>query len=637
MPGIVGLQTRLPRDLAEEKLLQMLEVLRHESFYVDGTWVEESLGLYVGWVERKGAFSEKMPLRNETGKIVLIFSGEEFPEVDTGQKLKERGHDLTGSGPGHLVHLYEEDPNFPGGLNGRFHGVLIDRDRKSAFLFNDRYGMHRIYYHHARDGFYFAAEAKAILAVVPETRRLDFRGVGEFVACGCPLEGRTLFDGVHVLEGGSKWILREGSQVKKRAYFSPKEWENQEPLEAEPFYRELREVFSRNLPRYFRADEPIGMSLTGGLDTRMLMAWQRCPPGSLPCYTFGGEFRDCQDVVLGRRIARTCGQPHEVIKVGREFLSEFSQYAERCVWLSDGCVDVSRSPDLYLNERAREIAPVRMSGVYGGEVLRGVRTFKPEELHAGLFAPEFGSYLQQAQETYESLQVHPVSFAVFTQAPWSQYGILALEETQLAVRCPFLDNDLVRTVFRAPAAARESNLASMRLISEGKRELLQIPTDRGLYGNGRHRLEGNCRHAVLEFLFKAEYAYDIGMPQWLAAIDHAFSAFQLERLFLGRHKIFHFRTWYRDALAGYIRDMLLDSTSLSRSYINRKTMESMVRGHLDGNRNYSLEIHKLLGLELVHRLFLDAVHCKHQFRTDSRELLARLKERGHAFTECVLP
>jgi asparagine synthase (glutamine-hydrolysing) len=97
----------------------------------------------------------------------------------------------------------------------------------------------------------------------------------------------------------------------------------------------------------------------------------------------------------------------------------------------------------------------------------------------------------------------------------------------------------------------------------------------------------------------------MGMPQGVARIDHAFPALHLERLFLGRHKIFHFRVWYRDALAGYVRDMLLDPRSLGRPYIERKRLEEMVRGHLKGDRNYTNEIHKALTLELIHRLFID--------------------------------
>jgi hypothetical protein len=56
MPGIVGLLTKMPRERAEPELLRMVESLRHEPFYVTGTWVDEALGVYVGWVVRKDYF-----------------------------------------------------------------------------------------------------------------------------------------------------------------------------------------------------------------------------------------------------------------------------------------------------------------------------------------------------------------------------------------------------------------------------------------------------------------------------------------------------------------------------------------------------------------------------------------------------
>ena len=95
------------------------------------------------------------------------------------------------------------------------------------------------------------------------------------------------------------------------------------------------------------------------------------------------------------------------------------------------------------------------------------------------------------------------------------------------------------------------------------------------------------------------------MPQWLARLDHALAPLRLECLYLGRHKPFHFRVWYRDALAGYVQEMLLDPRTLSRPYIEPKGLEIVVRGHLKGVRNYTVELHRLLTLELVHRLFLD--------------------------------
>ena len=605
MPGIAGLITKMPRGRAAAQLARMVGTLQHESFYTTGTWMDESSGVYVGWTAHENSFSDGMPMRSQRGDLSLVFSGEEFPGPGTDQCLKDRRHERETTGPSYLMDLCEGDPAFPKGLNGRFHGLLTDRIQRTAMLFNDRYGMHRVYYHESKDAFYFAAEAKAILAVCPELRRIDPEGLGEFIACGSVLENRTLFEGIHVLPPASAWVFRNQVLEGKNSYFHPKEWEDQEILDPESYYRELREVFARNLPRYFGGSQRIAMSLTGGLDTRMIMAWQKCQPASLPCYTFGGVLRDCQDVKVSREVAQACGQPHEVIPVGKEFLSQFSHYAQRAVYLSDGCVDVSRAPDLYLNERARKIAPVRMTGNYGGEVLRRVRAFKPQEPHPGLFQGELLGYIRQASETYAGLlQGHPVSFAAFKQGPWHHHGILALEQTQVSMRSPFLDNDFIRTVFRAPESAFSSSDVSLRLIADGNGALLRIPTDRGLAG-GQRRLREAASHGLLEFTFKAEYGYDMGMPQWVARVDHVLSPLRLERLFLGRHKIFHFRTWYRDAFADYVREMLLDPRSLSRPYVERKRLEAVVKGHLRGDRNHTTELHKLLTIEILHRVFLE--------------------------------
>lgn len=606
MPGIVGVITKMPRERAESELLAMLDSLCHEPFYRTGVWSDERIGIYVGWSVRQGSFADPMPISNERRDKVLIFSGEEFPEPGTALGLKRQGHDTSAGAASYLVHLAEEDASFPANLNGRFQGLLVDRTDGTALLFNDRYGMSRIYYRETAEAFYFAAEAKAILAVCPEARSIDLRALGEFISCGCTLENRSLFQGVHVLPPASAWRFKSGALKQRGGYFRPQEWEEQPTFSPKQYYSELRDVFTRVLPRYFSGEERIGISVTGGLDTRMIMAWHKVAPRTLPCFSFGSLYRDNQDVAIGRKLAELCGQDHQVIEVGDEFLSQFAGYAERTVLLSDGCVDVSHSPDLYVNQKVREIAPVRMTGNYGGEVLRRVRAFKPMPVPDQLFTSEVIAQEAVAKQTYsELLDCHALSFAVFRQAPWHHYGLFALEQTQVTARSPYLDNDFVRTVFRAPASACENNDVCLRLIAEGDAKIAAQRTDRGLGGN-RNAIAAAILQQYLEFTFKSEYAYDYGMPQAVAKIDHLLGPLHLERLFLGRHKFYHFRVWYRDSLAGYIREILLDSRSLGRPYLNAKTVEAIVAGHLKGNRNYTIAIHKLLTLELLHRLFIDS-------------------------------
>jgi asparagine synthase (glutamine-hydrolysing) len=247
-----------------------------------------------------------------------------------------------------------------------------------------------------------------------------------------------------------------------------------------------------------------------------------------------------------------------------------------------------------------------MTGNYGDQILRRFRAFKPRMPVADVFRPEMLTHVTMAHERYIRIaDTHPLSFSAFRQTAWHHHSLLSLEQSQLAQRSPFLDNDLVRTSFRAPAPAVENNTARLRLIADGNSALRQIRTDIGV--GGRHEVfPGAIIRRYQDFTFKAEYAYDHGMPQWVARIDHALSLFHLERLFLGRHKYCHFRLWYRDALSKYVQEMLLDPLTLSRPYLDRKAVEAMIQGHLRGDRNYTTEIHKLLSVELLHRLFIDA-------------------------------
>jgi asparagine synthase (glutamine-hydrolysing) len=602
MPGIAGLITKMPRARAEELLSRMVGALRHESFYETGTWIDESLGVYVGWALRPGSFSTGMPVTNARGDVSLIFSGEEYSDRPNAQSL---GNGKARSS--YLLKLYEEDPSFLLSLNGLFHGLLIDQARGTATLFNDRYGMHRICYHQSKDGFYFAAEAKAIVAALPELRTMDSRSLGELVACSCVLGDRTIFKDIQVLPAASAWTFRGGAVEQKCTYFRTCEWETQPELDSEAYYQQLREAFSRKLPLYFSDQERTGMTLTGGMDTRMIMAWHKATPGTLPCYTFGGTLRDCHDVRIARRVAEVCRQPYEIIPIGPEFLSKFPHYAERSVYLTEGGVDVYRASDLFVSEKARAIAPAKVVGTYGSEIIRRAVMFKAVKPPEGLFKQEFLPHVAQAENAYADLRrEHPLTFAAFRQSPWYHQGILALESTQLSVRSPYLDNDFVRTVYRAPKSdALEKDDVRLRLIRDGDPRLGKILTDRGIGGNPANPISA-LAHGYMEFTFKAEYAYDYGMPQWMSRVDHSASALHLERIFLGRHKTSHFRVWYRDQLSAYVRQILLDRNTLSRPYLEPKAIEAVVNGHTKRGLNYTSAIHKLLTLELVQRLFFDA-------------------------------
>jgi len=605
MPGIAGIISKIDPENNHINIQTMISSMSHELFYNTGTWVNDNLGVYAGWVCHQGSFSDCMPVWNEKKNIVLIYFGENFTDLELFDKLKAKHHKFDNSNASYLIHMYEESGiDFLKELNGWFSGILIDLQKNIIILFNDRYGMQKIFLHEGKDAFYFSSEAKALLKVCPELRELDMQGVGEVLSCNCVLENRTLFKDIYLLPVSSAWIFQSNT-IKKHTYFDAATWENQPWLEKDFFYERLQDTFKKILNRYFRANQKIGISLTGGVDTRMILANMDMPAGKFPCYTFGGMYRDSFDVSISRKIAVAAGQTHNNIVLDMNFLKNFSDYAERTIYITDGYLDVSGAPEIFVNKIAREIAPIRLTGNFGGEVLRCLKHLKAGAYNYNLFTPDFNSYSANIKTILEHQNKDSdLSFILFVESPWSNNNRLVSEQSQLTLRTPYMDNDLVALAYRLQADARKDKQMSLRLIADGNPTLAKFPTDKGLDAKSIFPIS-SIRHLLYEFLAKAEYAYDYGMPQRLAKIDCALKFLHFEKLFLGRHKFYHFRLWYRDILSDYVKAILLDQRTLNRSYLNRTAVERVVNDHTKGYQNFTTEITQLLTIELIQRQLIE--------------------------------
>jgi asparagine synthase (glutamine-hydrolysing) len=311
---------------------------------------------------------------------------------------------------------------------------------------------------------------------------------------------------------------------------------------------------------------------------------------------------------LLERSLTICNQRHHVLRLGNTFLANFHQNAEKTIYISDGYFGVQNSYEVYLNRLARDIAPIRITGNYGGELLRSIQgILKAEPFNSELFNADLRPYFETARQTVENLYEaadHPLTSNLFMEIPWFRNIGAVIEQSQLTLRSPYLDNDLVSLFYRCPPELKNRHDLSLRLIKDGNKNLAAIPTDRGFGGN-RIFLLSRIAEIYYEFLFKTEYIYNYGMPQSFAAIDGLLKNFKLERFFLGHHKFAHFRIWYRDQLADYIKDILLDSKTLNRSYLKKRNVEKILAAHISGFRNYTIEISKLISVELLHRLLLE--------------------------------
>jgi asparagine synthase (glutamine-hydrolysing) len=574
--------------------------MEHERFYTSGTWSDPDLGVYGGWVAFQNSFADRQIFQNKAGDVFLVFAGECFADGEAVAALRHKGHEFAPEGGEWLICLYEEEgARFAERLNGLFSGLLVDKKRGRAFLFNDRYGIERIYWVETQDATYFASEAKALLGVLPQLRAFDNQGVLDFLTFGCVLEDRTLFRGVKVLPPGSVWSFDRGTTTKGR-YFSPAEWEAQEPLTTEAFEAAFLRTFRRNMSVYFHADSQIGLSLTGGLDTRMILA---CRPTTarMVSYTYTGPGARTLDVSVGATAATLCGLEHHAIQVGPEFLSNFGTYADRTAYITDGNAGALGAHEIYLTQLARHLSPIRLTGVFGGEVLRGVPTLKPLGLASPLVDQALREPIAALERNWITSKRHPITSAAFAETPWNLFGNVAACRSQVTFRTPYLDNQVVALAFQCPPLLRRSARLAVKLLEETDSSLAQLPTDLG-YLNGSESLRHTLLRLWRKTTFKLDYLSNEGLPDQLSRLDPVLDRFNSCGGILGHHKYLRYRRWFRRELAGYARDMVAAGRELP--FLQRRFVDQLASSHVDGHRNYVSEIGAVLTLEAVDRLLV---------------------------------
>ena len=532
----------------------------------------------------------------QTASILAVTVGDEAPATSGDETIASDPR----LGPGAsevtraYVSLQDEGPLSLGGIRSAF---VADQDRNRCLLYNDKYGRERIFLHTNGTRVVFASEAKAILAVVPETRAFDPTGLAEFMACGCTLGSQSLYRGIEILEGGTL-LTFEGPTVRRRRYFSQADLERLDAASADDFQQGFSEGLRTAVNGLARLAPKAGISLTGGLDSRMIMASLDAAPGTVPCYTFGSMYRTTGDVAVAKQVAAQSGQPHQVIELGKDFLSRVGDTLERSVYISDGYLGLSGAAELHLNQRARDQAPARMTGNWGGELMRGVRAFKYSMPRGSFVGAELSKRIAESSAAFSAPSVNPLSTALFQQMPFQGYGRYAIERSQVFMRSPFLADKVVEWLYRAAPATRESSACATSII--GRRpHLLAIPTDAGLLGTGSapvRRLRRVLRRAVI----KGEYLTSHGAPHWLARMSAHLPSAVVEMPFLGRDKFQHFRAWTRAELAPLLRDTLLqDHLGAMGAWFERPAVAVLVDDHIKGRRNYTDEVDKLLTIAVA--------------------------------------
>ena len=459
MPGIIGIISKSSSDNHEDTLNIMLNSMLHEKFYTHGKFIDHEKGYFIGYVSLEGSFSDCMPIYNEKRNLILFLTGECYIDDYVIDKLKIDGHKFQSDNASYIIHLYEKYGNdFLTNLNGWYNGIIIDLSKSIAYLFNDRYGLRRIYYYENNRALYFASEAKALLKAIPSLRKISLKSVGEYITYDCVLEDKTYFENVFLLPSGSFWSINKNN-INKTRYFDSKPLEDQAKLNDDEFFEEFSDSFRNIIPRYFKGD-PIGLSLSGGLDTRSILSCYTPSLNDLTCYTFSDINNKIYDVRYAPKVAKTLNLKHKIIPLDEtEYFSEYPSRVVKSIYLSDGLQNVAMTDMLYFSEKSRDIAQIRISGMYGSQVIKKVWGLKKRLPYEKLLNSYFIKYINMAEETYADIdRNHKLSYLLKNEIPYWWNGVLASHSIYSTTRSPFLDYDLINLLYRAPDTSLNSNL-----------------------------------------------------------------------------------------------------------------------------------------------------------------------------------
>lgn len=607
MPGLVALiAPRFSTEIAQY-IPAMSRSLVHHPGVVEDVLQDPSFSLIAAHVHVPGTGGAPQPITNEDNTCLILMDGELYGAERLRAQLCEAGHVLRTSEDAEvLLHAYEEYGfACTSQLNGLFLAIIHDRRRKQTVIVNDLLGLYRAFYSEHGEVVALASELKAILACRHGSYSLDHRSIYERLAIGGILDDRTQVREIRRLPAASWWVYKDGT-LHKRQYGNLDRLIRQPRMPDPEFHRCATELFTRIMPRYVRGNG-VGLALTGGWDTRSIFATLTKLEIHMPCFTWTGPYRDSLDVKVARKIARTWGQDLQVLRLGRDFLENYPAMAEELVDLTDGSAELGASHEVYLNRGVRDRAPIKLCGKFGTQFMSFRLPMGRRPVDRQIFDPEFLGDVSDPPLP-PSWDGDLLAMAQGVRWLWPT-GFSAAENSQLLVRTPFIDREMIELICQASPSALRGAQTQKAIIQANCPPLALLPSDKGEFiRTGRRWHDARLMMAGRwnRMWTMAEKAYLLrDLPHRCARLDPIVTWLGIPWLILGRQTIGAWRHWLNHEFRSFAIGVLQDERTLSREYLNGPFVRRMLADHFSHRANYTLEIGRLLMVELWCRQFMD--------------------------------
>ena len=635
MCGINGIafSSRSGRTVSRPQLEAMRDVVRHRGPDDEGLFIDRNVGLGHRRLSIVDVAAGHQPMTNEDASLHIVYNGEIYNHADYREWLESRGHVYkTHCDTETILHLYEEyGVDCVEHLRGMFAFAIWDQRKQELFIARDRLGVKPLYYFHADDGsLYFGSEIKTIFAAGALKPELNYRALPDYLANHAPSGSRTLFEGVRRLLPGETLVWRDG-KIDIRTYWGISfDKARDEGYSDQDYIEQWTELFRTSVKLRLMADVPLGMFLSGGIDSSAIAAMMSGMVDE-PIKTFSVAFREreANELEYARLVAERYKTDHHEIIVSPE---DFFAALPKLIWHEDEPLAHPSSVALYfVSHLASQHVKVVLTGEGSDELLAGYARYwktlqnlswgkryhelTPEAIKNGvrkaLYALPSGSRIRQKLlRTFLVLtpdipSLYLDNFAVFPKNTLRQ--LLTADVRDRIGPVGYLDPYLL--MYKLLETASPQSLLDRLLFIDIKtylHELLMKQDQMSMAASIESRVPF-LDHKLVEFT--AALPERMKLRGWTTKyiLRQSMKGVLPEKI-LTRPKMgfpVPIGAWFRGPYSYVLDEFVLSSRALDRGIFDPDFVRDLVRRHQSGGENHDERLWALVNFEMWQRRFFD--------------------------------
>lgn len=632
MCGINGIafSPKSGKQVRRATLITMRDVLHHRGPDDSGVFVDGNIGLGHRRLSIVDVTHGAQPMQNSARTSTIVYNGEVYNHSESRAKLSEKGHIFDNrSDTETILHLYDEyGRDCVDHLRGMFAFAIWDTTRRELFIARDRFGVKPLYYVHDSEGnLFFASEIKSFLeadAIKPE---VNYNALPDQFANHGTSGDETLYQGVKRLLPGHTMVWKDGS-VEIREYWDLA-FEPKEHLSDVKYVQEWRDLFRESVRLRLMADVPLGMFLSGGIDSSAIAAvMSRMVSERIKTFSVGFHEREANELEYAQLVSKRFGTDHHEIVITPE---EFFEALPNLVWHEDEPLGFIASVPLYfVSKLAAEHVKVVLTGEGADETLAGYGRYKKalkllsygdryesltpaflREAVRGGVATLPGSLNQKLTRTFLSREADIENlffdnFAVFSRA--MQANLFSAETRS---RIQDLDPYTRQNQWIEKADAEDT--LDKLLYADTKtylHELLMKQDQMSMAASIESRVPF-LDHKLVEFTARMPHEMKLrgGTTKWI--LREAMKGILPDEIIHRKKMGFPVPVgnWFRGPFKHIIDEYVLGNRAMDRGIFDHEYVSSLVARHNAGE-NHDERLWSLLNFEIWQRRFIDGEAAK---------------------------